>query len=177
MSLDLSHSLSPIAAAEAAEGSSTGVPVDAKAGVALDAGARHDTTALTTLPSAPSYSGSTAGSLASMVGSLVLVLALIFAFAWLMRWMQGARQSRGTGLRVEGGVQVGAKERVVVLQAGETRLLLGVTAQQVSLLHRFAEGASVGTEPLEPMEPADGAMTPSFQQAFGEQLNKLLGRK
>jgi len=176
MSLDLSHSLSPIAVAEAAEGSSASVPVEAKAGVALDA-ARHDTIAHTEPPSAPSYSGSTADSLASMVGSLVLVLALIFAFAWLMRWMQGARQSRGTGLRVEGGVQVGAKERVVVLQAGETRLLLGVTAQQVSLLHRFAEGASIGPEPMGPMQPADGAMMPSFQQAFGEQLNKLLGRK
>lgn len=174
MSLNLSHSLSPIAAAEAAEGSSTGMPVDAKTDVALDAGGRHETTAHTATPATPSYSGSTAGSLASMAGSLVLVLALIFAFAWLMRWMQGARQSRGTGLRVEGGVQVGAKERVVVLQAGETRLLLGVTAQQVSLLHRFAEGASIETEP---MESADGAMTPSFQQAFGEQLNKLLGRK
>jgi len=174
MSLNLSHSLSPIAAAEAAEGSSTAMPVDAKSGVALDAGGRHETTAHTATPSTPSYSGSTAGSLASMAGSLVLVLALIFAFAWLMRWMQGARQSRGTGLRVEGGVQVGAKERVVVLQAGDTRLLLGVTAQQVSLLHRFADGVSIETEPL---EQAGELMTPSFQQAFGEQLNKLLGRK
>jgi flagellar protein FliO/FliZ len=177
MSLNLSHSLSPVAAAEAAEGSSTDMPVDAKSGVALDASGRHETTAHTATPLTPAYSGSTAGSLASMAGSLVLVLALIFAFAWLMRWMQGARQSRGTGLRVEGGVQVGAKERVVVLQAGDTRLLLGVTAQQVSLLHRFAEGASIETEPLQPMESAVGAMTPSFQQAFGEQLNKLLGRK
>jgi flagellar protein FliO/FliZ len=168
MSLNLSHSLLPIAAAEAA------APADSAMTAAIGSDGRTETSAQTTVPA---YSGSTTSSLASMAGSLVLVLALIFAFAWLMRWMQGARQSRGTGLRVEGSMQVGAKERVVVLQAGETRLLLGVTAQQVSLLHRFADGVSDEAEPMQPMQPAGAAMTPSFQQAFGEQLSKLLGRK
>lgn len=172
MSLNLSHSLSPIAAAEAA------APADSAMTAAIGSDGRTETSAQTTIPA---YSGSTAGSLASMAGSLVLVLALIFAFAWLMRWMQGARQSRGTGLRVEGSMQVGAKERVVVLQAGETRLLLGVTAQQVSLLHRFAEGADTGLPETPSMEIPQSLQlagaAPSFQQAFGEQLSKLLGRK
>ncbi|PPE74087.1 flagellar biosynthetic protein FliO [Solimonas fluminis] len=120
---------------------------------------------------APSYS-STGGSLASMAGSLVVVLALIFAFAWLMRRVQGLRPARGDALRIEGGLQLGAKERLVIVQAGEARLLLGVTAGGISLLHRLGDAAA------EPQAPeADTAALPSFQQAFGEQLHKLLGRK
>ncbi|MDM4770766.1 flagellar biosynthetic protein FliO [Solimonas sp. SE-A11] len=120
---------------------------------------------------APSYSG-TGSSLASMAGSLVVVLALIFAFAWLMRRVQGLRPTRGDSLRVEGGLQLGAKERLVIVQAGDTRLLLGVTAGGISLLHRL------GDAPAEPRaQEAEAAALPSFQQAFGEQINKLLGRK
>ena len=120
---------------------------------------------------APSYAG-TGSSLASMAGSLVVVLALIFAFAWLMRRVQGLRPTRGDSLRIEGGLQLGAKERLVIVQAGDARLLLGVTAGGISLLHRL------GDAPAEPQaQEAEAAALPSFQQAFGEQLNKLLGRK
>ncbi|AXQ28197.1 flagellar biosynthetic protein FliO [Solimonas sp. K1W22B-7] len=122
---------------------------------------------------APSYSG-TGSSLASMAGSLVLVLGLIFVFAWLMRRVQGLRPAGGSTLRIEGGLQVGAKERVVVLQAGDTRLLLGVTAGSISVLHRLSDaGATLAVEEGQP----EAALPPSFQQAFGEQLDKLLGRK
>ncbi|HSW14068.1 MAG TPA: flagellar biosynthetic protein FliO [Solimonas sp.] len=155
MNLDLSESLSPIAPAAAATPQPlTGKPMQAQA--------------------APSYDGTSAGSLASMAGSLVMVLALIFAFAWLMRWLQGSRLSRSTGLRVEGGVQVGAKERVVVLQAGDAKLLLGVTAGRISLLHRYADGAQTGVDTPSIELPA----MPQVQIAsFSEQLQKLFGRK
>jgi len=154
MNLDLSVSLSPLATAQAATPAPlTGKPMQA-------------------LPTRPSYDGP--GSLASMAGSLVLVLALIFAFAWLMRWLQGSRLSRTTGLRVEGGVQVGSKERVVVLQAGDAKLLLGVTAGRISLLHRFGEGQHTGVETPSIEMPS----MPQVQIAsFGEQLQKLFGRK
>ncbi len=119
----------------------------------------------------PSYSG-TGSSLASMAGSLVLVLALIFVFAWLMRRMQGLRPARGDTLRIEGGLQLGAKERIVIVQAGDARLLLGVTAGSISLLQRLGDSPAAA----EPQAP-EAAQLPSFQQAFGEQLNKMLGRK
>jgi len=154
MNLDLSVSLSPLATAQAAAPAPlTGKPMQA-------------------LPTRPAYDGP--GSLASMAGSLVLVLALIFVFAWLMRWLQGSRLSRTTGLRVEGGVQVGSKERVVVLQAGDAKLLLGVTAGRISLLHRFGEGQHTGVD-------TPSIEVPSMPQvqipSFGEQLQKLFGRK
>lgn len=158
MNLDLSESLSPLASAEAATTPATTAALTGKP--------------MQAVPSRPAYDGP--GSLASMAGSLVLVLALIFAFAWLMRWLQGSRLSRTTGLRVEGGVQVGSKERVVVLQAGDAKLLLGVTAGRISLLHRYGEGQHTGVDTPSIEMPT----MPQVQIAsFGEQLQKLFGRK
>ena len=122
------------------------------------------------IQAAPSYSD-TGSSLASMVGSLVVVLALIFAFAWLMRRVQGLRPAGAGTLKIEGGLQLGAKERVVIVQAGDARLLLGVTAGGITLLQRMDDAQ------METVQNTEAAGNPSFQQAFGEQLNKLLGRK
>jgi len=119
---------------------------------------------------APSYSD-TGSSLASMAGSLVVVLGLIFAFAWLMRRVQGLRPAGAGMLKIEGGLQLGAKERVVIVQAGDARLLLGVTAGSITLLQRMDDAQ------IETVQNIEAAGNPSFQQAFGEQLNKLLGRK
>jgi flagellar protein FliO/FliZ len=67
--------------------------------------------------------------------ALGLVLAAIAAFAWLLRRMTpGSIGSRGW-LRVVGGAMVGPKERVVLVEIGETWLVLGVAASSVNLLY------------------------------------------
>jgi flagellar protein FliO/FliZ len=67
--------------------------------------------------------------------ALGVVLAAIAAFAWFLRRLTpGAIGSRGW-LRIVGGAMVGPKERVVLVEIGETWLLLGVAASNVSLLY------------------------------------------
>lgn len=109
-------------------------------------------------------SPSTAGAL-EMLASLLLVIGAIFVLAWLARWLQGARIARGAAMRLHGGVQLGAKEKVVLLQVGEQQFLLGVAPGSVSLLHRFDEPVAV---------PESGAPVPS---AFAERLRQALGAK
>lgn len=77
---------------------------------------------------------SAAGGLTQVMFGLACVLALIAACAWLVRKMAPGALAGAGGLRVVGGVLVGPKERVVVVEFGESWLLLGVTAGQVSLL-------------------------------------------
>lgn len=108
---------------------------------------------------------SATGSALEMFGSLLLVLVVIFALAWLARWMQGARIARGAAMQLHGGVQLGAKERVVLLQVGDQQFLLGVAPGSVNLLHRF-------DEPVATMAAA--APLPS---AFAERLRQALGGK
>ena len=70
-----------------------------------------------------------------VVVALGLVLAAIAAFAWFLRRISpGAMGGRGW-VRVVGGVMVGPKERVVLVEVGETWLLLGVAASSVNVLH------------------------------------------
>ena len=66
---------------------------------------------------------------------LALVLVLIFGMAWLVRRM-GSFQQLGQGaLRVIGGLSVGQRERIVLVQVGETQLLIGLAQGQIRTLH------------------------------------------
>lgn len=74
----------------------------------------------------------------SMILSLLMVLALIIICAFILKRFNFTQQS-ASQLKVVTSLSLGAKERIVVIQAGEQQLLLGVTAQQVTLLDRLAE--------------------------------------
>lgn len=74
----------------------------------------------------------------SMILSLLMVLALIIICALVFKRFNITQQDVSQ-LKVVTSLSLGAKERVVVIQAGEQQLLLGVTAQQVTLIERLAE--------------------------------------
>lgn len=84
---------------------------------------------------------------------LGVVLALIVLSAWAYRRL--ARVPRGVGgaLRVLGGLSLGTRERVVLIQVGDEQLLLGVAPGRVEALHVLA--APIPTSP--PSAPAAGA--------------------
>ena len=76
----------------------------------------------------------TTGLLQTTLG-LMLVLALIIGIAWLVKRF-GQVQSGAQGkLKVVGGVSLGTRERVVLLQVGDQQLVLGVAPGQIRTLH------------------------------------------
>ena len=106
---------------------------------------------------------SPAAGVLQMMASLLLVLGLIFGLAWLLRRVQGLRPGAAALLRINGGVQVGARERVLMVQAGDVHLLIGVAPGRVNLLHQFSEAPKL----------AEAAVT---TPAFAEALKRALGR-
>jgi flagellar protein FliO/FliZ len=72
---------------------------------------------------------------------LVLVLGAIVLIAWLLRHFNLPRQAGGHQLKIIGGIAVGQRERVVIVEAGDTWLVLGVTAHNVRTLHTLPKGA------------------------------------
>ncbi|MEW8293847.1 MAG: flagellar biosynthetic protein FliO [Candidatus Thiodiazotropha sp.] len=77
-------------------------------------------------------------SLLSTAGGLLLVLAIIIGGAWLFK-RYGQLPMGGKGLvRVIGGASLGTRERVVLIEVENNRLLLGVAAGQVRTLHVLA---------------------------------------
>ncbi|NZA27889.1 flagellar biosynthetic protein FliO [Luteimonas sp. SJ-92] len=100
--------------------------------------------------------------------ALVLVLGLIVGLAWLLKRMPGGGFRQADGLRIVASLQLGAKERAVVVQVGDDQLLLGVGPGSVSTLYRLAQ-------PLP--EPAPAQMPqfkklPDFSQLLAQRLRK-----
>ena len=91
------------------------------------------------LPSPISY-----GGMFQVLFGLLLVLAAVAATAWLLRRFSLGQNVMGGAVRVVGGVALGQRERLVLVEVGETWLLLGVAPGQVNALHTMArpEGAA-----------------------------------
>ncbi|MCW8919161.1 MAG: flagellar biosynthetic protein FliO, partial [Gammaproteobacteria bacterium] len=88
-------------------------------------------------PAAPVQAVVGAGDLLQVVLSLLFVVLLIVLTAWFIRRFSGAALSRNGALRLLAGLQVGQRERIVLVQAGEVQLLLGVAPGEVRTLHVF----------------------------------------
>ena len=117
----------------------------------------------TAVPAAAGQGLSAGAGVAQTALSLLLVLGAIFALAWMLRRVQGFRPKAAGALSVRGGLQVGAKERVLWVRAGDTDLLIGVAAGRVQTLHVF-------DQPL-----AEEAQQPTQTPPnFAEALRKLM---
>lgn len=96
-----------------------------------------------------------------VVLSLIGVVALALALAWMMRRLQLGAGHGHRRLRVLESLNVGVKERVVLIAMGERQLLLGVAPGSVRTLH-------VLDTPI--AEPA-----PSAPVGFAQVLSNLRG--
>lgn len=103
-------------------------------------------------------------SLWQLTLGMLLVLGLIVAIAWVLKRSGRFQMAAGGGLRVLGGLSMGTRERVVLLQVGETQLLVGVAPGRIQTLH-------VLDKPLESMHDAASAV-PGFADQLGRFLNK-----
>lgn len=83
-----------------------------------------------TLPGTPSF-----GGLFQVFIALVIVLAAIAGSAWLMRRFGPTQMGPGGAMRVVGGVMIGPRERLVLVEVNDTWLIIGVAPGHVSQVH------------------------------------------
>jgi flagellar protein FliO/FliZ len=98
--------------------------------------------------------------------SLLIVIVLIVIAGWLFRRMRGVTAGGANPLRVVGQLTLGRRERVVLIEAGDKQVLLGVAPGRVQALH-------VLDERVEPPEAPPSART--FSDILD--LIKARGRK
>ena len=79
-------------------------------------------------------------SLGPMLLALLLVLALIPIALWLLKRMGPMANTPVAGLKIIAQLPLGSRERVVVLEAGDRWLLLGVTAAQIQRIGSLPKG-------------------------------------
>ena len=100
---------------------------------------------------------------------LGLVLLAIVASAWLLRRFSPGQVGAGGAIKVIGGVALGPKERLVLVEIGETWLVLGVAPGQVNTLHTLPKPEGVS---------ASGEATPAGEHNFSVWLKQAMqGRK
>lgn len=104
----------------------------------------------------------------SVLLSLLVVLAVIFVLAMILKRFNIRLQQHGD-IRVLSSHSLGAKERLVVVQIGEDKLLLGVTTQSIQVLKELPEDFSVS-------KPVDSAGAPSLSDSFRQQLKRQFRR-
>ena len=83
---------------------------------------------------------STAGSLIQVFIGLVAVLFLIAGAAWIARRLGVTQMGASNLLRVVSTASVGTRERVVVVEIGESWLVVGVAPGSVTALTTLPKG-------------------------------------
>ena len=110
------------------------------------------------------------GYLAQLIVGLMFVLLCIVILAWLAKRFNRFQSSSDGSLQILGGISMGARERVVLVQVGATQLLLGVAPGRINMLHQLEQplektGADVGGRPDR-----------SLGKGFADKLNYALSR-
>lgn len=107
------------------------------------------------------------GSAMDVLGGLLLVVAAIYAVAWLLRRVQQGAGNDLTALKVRAGLSVGPREKVLLVQAAQTYMLVAVAPGNVRTLHVFPEA---------PQLQDVAALAPNHSAAEGSDVPAWLRR-
>lgn len=101
-------------------------------------------------------------------GALFGIIAFILIAAWLAkRFGLAGKTVAARGLKVSASTSLGPRERVVIVDVEDARLVLGITASNISVLHKL---------PPAPVPVDESAEAPADFQSVMKSLLKRSGR-
>jgi len=121
------------------------------------------------IPPPPAVSS---GSIMQIIFSLLLVLAAILLVAWLLKRMNVVQQGSGHQLKVLGGVSIGQRERIVLVEIKDTWLVIGVGPGQIRTLHTLQKTDDM----IHEEEPPSGYPLPA-ESKFASLLSSVLSSR
>jgi len=116
---------------------------------------------------------SPAGSLLQVFIGLVAVLLLIVATGWVTRRFGVGRGGAAGLLHVVSSTSVGTRERVVVVEVGESWLVVGVAPGSVNALMTLPKGESSPAS-TSGLNPGFAGLTP-FKERLQQMIDKRRG--
>lgn len=96
------------------------------------------------MPVGPSF------DVAGMVGSLLFVIVCIVGLTWLLRRSRLVSTTGQAGVTLVSQIPLSMKEKLLVVQVGDEKLLIGCTATAINTLHCWA--SSPDDENAKPLE-------------------------
>lgn len=85
--------------------------------------------------------GVSAGSYLQATLALMLIIGVLLGAAWLARKVTGGKGFGQGGMKVIGGVALGPRERLVLVEVGDTWLVIGLVPGQIRTLHQLPKGS------------------------------------
>jgi flagellar protein FliO/FliZ len=114
------------------------------------------------------------GSVFRLLTGFALVIGLLLATLWLLKKISVPRGGSGNLVRVVSAAAVGPRERVVLVDVGGKRLVLGVAPGSVALLDTVViPSAAPSTAQTDMPSQSDIPATP----AFAQWLQKIMARR
>ncbi len=114
--------------------------------------------------------GSSLGSYSWEAMKVILSLAFVLLIFYLLvnafKKYTGVSVKSNASVRILGGLTLGGKEKVVILQAGNVNFLLGVSGSGISKIHQFKD---------DEFDMYDGENKHPIK--FNQQIEKILGKK
>lgn len=111
--------------------------------------------------------GVSSGAFLQAFLALGLIVALLIATAWLARKVSGGKGFGQGGMKVIGGVALGPRERIVLVEAGDTWLVIGIVPGQIRTLHTMPKGSEI----------ADAGGSFSNDRPFAQWLKQMAERR
>jgi len=103
------------------------------------------------------------GNIGQLAMGLLAVVAFVFILGWFLKNVMRSGAVTSGAMKIIAGVSMGARERVVLMQVGETQILIGVTPGRIEKIH-------VLDKPID-VEPASNPAS-SFASKLSEVLIK-----
>jgi flagellar protein FliO/FliZ len=104
-----------------------------------------------------------------LITSLFFIIAVILAGAWVLRSKGWLRAAQGQSIKLAGTQSLGGRAYVSIVEVEDARLVIGVTGNQVTLLHTMPPSPKPG------LKPADH--TPAEPISFAGSLTRVLSRR
>ena len=108
------------------------------------------------------------GELARVILSLLGIIAMILVAGWLTRRMQARSRPGGRRIRCVEAMAVGARDRVLLLDADGKRLLVGMGPGGMRTLHVYdgiPDEPEATTPPVVPSIPAFGELLARWKRS------------
>ena len=122
---------------------------------------------------------SSTGNILKMALGLAVVLAVMALLSWVVKRFLPNGMSQNSAIKLVGGVSVGSRERVVVLEVANRWLVVGVAQGQVSSIANLEIGSDQTAEVIAQQkthEQTNEAVHPAFSNPIVKPFSAWLKR-
>ena len=110
-------------------------------------------------------SAASPGNLLQILFGLTLVLGLFVGVAWFLKRVGIAKAQTGTSIKIVGGLNLGSRERILVVEVADQWIVVGITPGQINTLSTMPRQESIAP-------PETEAMTKNFPAWLKQTLEK-----